>query len=90
MFVRTTAEDNAGLLYQAGDQCEKQIRLLHNRIWNVPALNGIPATNGQGIFCAGKADLVPVYVLEGDSFTKVIGVKQKWEYKQFKIWGKEK
>lgn len=56
------------------------ICLLHNRIWNVPALNEILATKGQGIFWAGKAGLVPVYVLEGDSFTKVIGVKQKWEY----------
>lgn len=55
-----------------------------------PALNEILATKGLGIFWAGKAGLVPVYVLEGDSFTKVIEVKQKWEYKQFKTWGKEK
>lgn len=55
-----------------------------------PALNEILATKGLGIFWAGKAGLVPVYVLEGDSFTKAIEVKQKWEYKQFKTWGKEK
>lgn len=36
-----------------------------------PALNEILATKGLGIFWAGKAGLVPVYVLEGDSFTKV-------------------
>lgn len=66
------------------------ICLLHNRIWNVPALNEILATKGLGIFWARKAGLVPVYVLEGDSFPKVTEVKQKWEYKQFKTWGKEK
>lgn len=58
--------------------------LLHNRIWNAPALNEILATKGQGIFWARKAGLVPVYVLKGDNFPKVIEVKQKWEYKQFK------
>lgn len=57
---------------------------------NVPALNQILAIKGQGIFWAGKADLVPAHVLEGDSFTRIIEVKQKWEHKQFKTWGQRK
>lgn len=45
-------------------------------MWIVPALSQILAAESQGIFWSGKAGVVPVYVLPGESFARVTEVKQ--------------